>query len=321
MRLPWSVLKLLAFALAPSALFSQCLFFIPVTPCRIADTRKADGPFGGPSLASGTTRSFVIPNSACGIPSTASAYSLNVTVVPDGSLFYLTVWPTGESQPLVSLLNSIDGRIKADAAIVPAGTGGAVSFYAAGETDLVLDINGYFAPSGGLEFYHLAPCRIADTRNATGPLGGPSLGGGAAGRAFPIQQSSCNVPSAAQAYLLNFTVIPPNIVGYLITWPTGENQPLVSTLNALTATVVANAAIVPARTGGSIDVYVADNTDLTIDIEGYFAPPEPGAACSTRLRPAGCWIRARALEHSPEPCRRMWRRAHAACPPGPRATC
>jgi hypothetical protein len=84
-RLPWSVLKLLAFALAPSALFSQGLFFIPVTPCRIADTRKADGPFGGPSLASGTTRSFVIPNSACGIPSTASAYSLNVTVVPSST--------------------------------------------------------------------------------------------------------------------------------------------------------------------------------------------------------------------------------------------
>ena len=121
MRIPWSLFRLaLAFAVGPMALLGQGLGFVPVTPCRIADTRKADGPFGGPSLASGATRSFAIPSSACGIPSTAAAYSLNVTVVPDGALFYLTVWPTGESQPVVSLLNSIDGRIKANAAIVPA---------------------------------------------------------------------------------------------------------------------------------------------------------------------------------------------------------
>lgn len=45
--------------------------------------------------------------SACGIPATASAYSLNITVVPRaGTLGYLTVWPTGQPQPVVSTLNS-----------------------------------------------------------------------------------------------------------------------------------------------------------------------------------------------------------------------
>ena len=58
--------------------------FVPVTPCRIADTRNPNGSFGGPSLASGGTRSFPIPSSSCGIPSSAAAYSLNVTVVPSG---------------------------------------------------------------------------------------------------------------------------------------------------------------------------------------------------------------------------------------------
>jgi hypothetical protein len=51
-----------------------------------------------------------------------------VTAVPRGALRYLTAWPTGEAQPLVSTLNSIDGAVLANAAIVPAGTGGAVSF-------------------------------------------------------------------------------------------------------------------------------------------------------------------------------------------------
>jgi hypothetical protein len=68
--------------------------FVPVTPCRIADTRNAAGPFGGPSLPGQTSRDFAIPNSACGIPSTAVAYSLNVAVVPSGPLGFLTLWPT-----------------------------------------------------------------------------------------------------------------------------------------------------------------------------------------------------------------------------------
>ena len=57
-----------------------------------------------------------------GIPSAAVAYSLNVTVVPAGPLGYLTVWPAGQSQPTVSTLNSLDGRVKANAAIVAGGS-------------------------------------------------------------------------------------------------------------------------------------------------------------------------------------------------------
>ena len=71
-----------------------------------------------------------------------------MTVVPQGPLGYLTAWPTGQTQPVVSTLNSLDGTVLANAAIVPAGTGGAVSFFASDTTDLVVDINGYFASPG-----------------------------------------------------------------------------------------------------------------------------------------------------------------------------
>jgi hypothetical protein len=77
---------------------------------------------------------------------TAAAYSLNVTVVPDGALSYLTAWPTGSSQPLVSTLNSFDGTVVANAAIVPAGTSGAISLFVTDRTHVILDIDGYFAP-------------------------------------------------------------------------------------------------------------------------------------------------------------------------------
>jgi len=260
---------------------SDAAQFLPVTPCRVADTRQTNGPFGGPYLGSGTSRSFAVPQSNCNIPSTAIAYSLNVTVVPlqGHTLEYLTIWPTGVPQPLVSTLNSLDGRVKANAAIVPAGAGGAVSVYATDSTNVILDINGYFQPpaSSTLQFYPLAPCRVVDTRNARGELGGPSLQGGQE-RDFPVLSSNCQIPSGAQAYSMNFTVVPVGgkPLGYLTVWPAGLNQPVVSTLNNPTATIVANAAIVPSGTNGAIAVYPDQNTQLIVDINGYFAAPASG---------------------------------------------
>jgi hypothetical protein len=253
--------------------------FIPITPCRIADTRTASGPFGGPTFAGQTARDFAIPASACGIPLSATAYSLNVAVVPTGQLGYLTLWPTGQQQPSVATLNS-DGRIKSNAAIVPAGVNGSISAFVTDATDVVIDVNGYFVPiatAGAQAFYPLTPCRIADTRNPNATLGGPSLA--AAGtRAFPILSSNCGIPATAQAYSLNLAAVPKGPLGYLTAWPAGQAQPSVASLNAPTGTVVANAAIVPAGVNGGIDIYSTDPTDLVIDINGYFAPPgAPGA--------------------------------------------
>jgi len=84
--------------------------------------------------------------SSCGVPTTAQAYSLNMTAIPLGALGYLTTWPTGQSQPLVSTLNSLGGPTVANAAIVPAGgaPSGAISVYVSDATNLIIDINGYF---------------------------------------------------------------------------------------------------------------------------------------------------------------------------------
>jgi hypothetical protein len=263
------------------------LRFKPVTPCRVADTRNPNGPFGGPFISGGTTRPFVIPNSSCNIPATAQAYSINVTVVPKVKLGFLTMFPCGQAQPPpTSTLNS-DGRVKAEAVIVPAGTSGAVCAFATDDTDLVLDINGYFVPAtdtSALAFFPLTPCRLVDTRTATAPLGGPSLAGNAT-RTFPILSSPCNVPSAAQAYSLNYTSVPKGKLSFLTTWPAGQTQPLVSTLNAPTGTVTANAAIVPAGTNGDVSVFVTDNSDLVIDINGYFGPPGSGGISLFTLMP------------------------------------
>ena len=53
---------------------------------------------------------------ACGIPSTAQAYALNMTVVPFGTLGFLSAWPAGLPQPGSSTLNAPTGAITANAA-------------------------------------------------------------------------------------------------------------------------------------------------------------------------------------------------------------
>src|SRR5664280_3715218 len=271
---------------APAEPAAQALQFVPVPPCRVVDTRNQNGTFGGPPIQGGTARSFPIAQGSCRIPLGATAFSLNVTVVPPGPLGYLTVWPTGQSQPLTSTLNSPDGRIKANAAIVAAGNGGgAVSVFASNTTNVIVDINGYFVTqsTASLAFYSLSPCRLADTRQPGG--GGPIPGGTT--RDFPILGiPGCSVPSTAVAYSLNFTAVPPGPLGYLTAWPMGGARPNVSTLNDLTGTIVANAAIVGAGVGtGEISVYPSSTTHLVIDIDGYFAPPGTGGLAFYAVTP------------------------------------
>jgi hypothetical protein len=146
---------------------TSALTFVAITPCRLVDTRGVGAgfngiaPFSGPSIAPAGTLAIPVqsPTEAtantspapCGvIPSTAQAYSLNVTVVPvaGGSVGYISIWPSGSPQPVVATLTDVQGLVVANAAIVPAGApSGGVSVYNAGPaaTDIVLDMNGYFA--------------------------------------------------------------------------------------------------------------------------------------------------------------------------------
>ncbi|MDX1978849.1 MAG: glycosyl hydrolase family 28-related protein [Bryobacteraceae bacterium] len=132
-----------------AAAISGPLTFVAVTPCRVADTRNFTMPsgFGQPIMAAGAIRTFNIPgNAACGIPASAQAYSLNFTVVPSEPLGYLSTWPNPTRPAVeVSTLNSFEGKIVANAAVVPAGIGGAIDVFVTNPTHVIIDINGYYA--------------------------------------------------------------------------------------------------------------------------------------------------------------------------------
>jgi len=86
-----------------------------------------------------------------------------------------------------------------------------------------------------------------------------------------FSDSSCSLPSVAQAYVVNTTVIPQSLLGSLSMWPNGEVQLLVSMLNASDQAVTSNMALVP-TTNGSIDVFASSSTHLVLDVSSYFAP-------------------------------------------------
>jgi hypothetical protein len=107
----------------------------------VFDTRK----IGNGQPFTGTLSPPVdVVDSPCSVAATAQAYVFNATVVPPGYLGYLTLWPDSEGQPVVSTLNAADGLVTSNMAVVP-NVNGSVDAYAAGLTQLVLDISGYFA--------------------------------------------------------------------------------------------------------------------------------------------------------------------------------
>jgi hypothetical protein len=231
-----------------------------LSPCRVLDTRDSQ------PLQGGVAQSFPVQG-LCDVPNNALAYSLNLTALPVNGqpLSYLTAWPAGETQPTVSTLNAPTGTNVANAAIVQAGTGGDVSIYATNNTNLLIDVNGYFAQSGGdgqLSLYTLTPCRVLDTRphQFQGQM------------TVNVESSTCSVPSTAQAYVVNTTVVPVHTLGYLTVWPDGT-IPVVSTLNAIDGAVTSNMAIVGADvSNGTFDAYASDSTNLLVDIFDYMAP-------------------------------------------------
>jgi hypothetical protein len=97
-------------------------------------------------MAAGASRTFVAANQ-CNISATARSLSVNATVTRPSADGFLTIYPDGVSQPVVSTINYQAGRTRANNAIVVLGSAGDFVVYcgqASGTVDFILDVNGYF---------------------------------------------------------------------------------------------------------------------------------------------------------------------------------
>jgi hypothetical protein len=124
--------------------------FVPITPCRVMDTRPAPntvGPRNTPIGASATYSPVVLgANGNCVIPGDALGLGMNVTIVSPTAASFLTVFPTGAPKPVTSNLNWTSGHAPiANAVTVRIGTAGKISFFNnKGKVHVVADIVGYY---------------------------------------------------------------------------------------------------------------------------------------------------------------------------------
>jgi hypothetical protein len=120
--------------------------FYTLAPCRVFDTRVASGPTGGAPLRCGSDYGFTMTAGTCGVPGTAKAVSLNVTVTGPTAQGNLRVFASGAPAPTVSTLNYVAGLTRANNAVAPLSSSGRIAVRCAptGTAHVIVDVNGYF---------------------------------------------------------------------------------------------------------------------------------------------------------------------------------
>ncbi|HVT15107.1 MAG TPA: glycoside hydrolase family 44 protein [Thermoanaerobaculia bacterium] len=122
--------------------------FYTVAPCRVLDTRWAGGAYGGPPLAAGAQRAWSLAGQ-CGVPATALAVSVNLTVTSPTGGGFLRAFAGDATAPNTSVIDFSAGQTRANNAVLPLsldGTGSlAIQAQGGGTVHVILDVNGYFA--------------------------------------------------------------------------------------------------------------------------------------------------------------------------------
>jgi hypothetical protein len=160
-------------------------------------------------------------------------------------------------------------------AVTPAHATGAVSVVVTNPDASTATLSNafFYAPAAAASnFYTLAPCRLLDTRNATGPLGGPALAASAQ-RTFTVA-GTCGIPTNAIAIAANVTSIAPPAAGYLSLYP-GNAFPLgTSALSFTVGKTRANNSLLELSTNGTGTLGVQNasggSVNIIVDVVGYF---------------------------------------------------
>ncbi|MGW0750742.1 hypothetical protein [Streptomyces sp. NPDC002587] len=250
--------------------------YTSVKPSRLVDTREGLGTAKGQVAAQRTFGVQVAGQG--GLPAKGvTAVALNVTVTDPKGPGHLTVFPGGQQAPSTSSVNFTAGQTVANAVIVPVGPDGRINVRngAWSQTDVIVDVTGYYSADGKAAYLPVEPRRMFDSRTASLPL---------AGQAYH-HETLWTSGMALEALVLNTTVTNPQGSGHLSVaadpntmddYIAGKavqpTPPDSSVLNWTKDSTVAN--LVQASTGGT-DVVDFWNrgwqpTDLIVDLLGMY---------------------------------------------------
>ena len=121
-------------------------------------------------------------------------------------------------------------------------------------------------------FYPVTPCRLFDTREAAGPLGGPAISAGAR-RLFPLG-GTCGIPPGARAISTNVTVVAAGAAGSIVLWAGDGEIPGTSNVNVAAGRTRANNGVIELARDGTRTIQVLNGAaaaaHLILDVNGYF---------------------------------------------------
>lgn len=240
--------------------------FHALVPVRVLDSRTTTGGWSG-KLNAGVPQPLVVAG-LNGVPATARAVVVNVTATSSTTASFLAVWPAGVPQPTSSNVNFAAGETIPNLVTVPIGASGSVMFAtAAGATDVVADVVGYFDDGHGPgELFNASdPYRRLDTRTTGNPV--------VAGATRDITVRAPPMLGTATTAVLNVTVTGANTGSFLTVWPAGVAKPTASNLNFAAGQTIANLVVVKIGAGGKVSIANAvGSADVIVDVVGYFDP-------------------------------------------------
>ena len=120
--------------------------FYTVPVCRLIDTRGADEDLGGPALVAAASRTFQVAGN-CGVPASATAVAINLTVTTPTDAGFLQVLRTGEPILVASVVNYSPGETRAGNGVYSLDASGRLDLRCgqpAGTAHAILDVSGYF---------------------------------------------------------------------------------------------------------------------------------------------------------------------------------
>lgn len=238
-----------------------------VSPQRVLDTRDGTGAPAG-VLGQHATLNLSLAGQ---VPASATAVTINVTVVNATGSTYVAAWPTGQPMPTASNVNVTSANATANLVSVKLGTDQSISlFNNVGTVHLIADLAGYYSPDSGSAFVAVPPKRLIDTRNGATWT---AVSGG--GNALPLRMTA-PVPSNATGVVMNVTGVAPSNDTFVAVYPrtgTAPTPPANSSLNLVAGQTVPN--LVSVATGTNQDVWMFNKTgsiNLLADLAGYFIP-------------------------------------------------
>ncbi|KRD44624.1 hypothetical protein ASE38_11100 [Cellulomonas sp. Root930] len=229
-----------------------------------AGTRVLDSRTGGQRLVAGATRTVQVAGVA-GIPSDATAVLANVSSVLPAGPGNIIAYPAGGAVPTVASVNHLPNNSVSNRTIVPLGAGGKVSLTLQGWTaDVVLDVVGWFGPTGQYEYTPIVPARAWDTRTSGGQLG--------AGQSRDLSLAVAALPSDAKVAVVAMAATRQTAAATFLTmWPPTLSRPTASDLNTGAGRDQSSLAAVPIGTDRMVRVYNdAGSTDVVLDVQGWF---------------------------------------------------